>query len=242
MTEEDHGGLRSNGGQQANQPLSSGSHTSVTVSTPQTGAPSPSRTMAWLVGLGRSPVSTPAVDRDLAACRSRTQGGHRMIILGCGDVKGSSGGRGPQRSGSAMAGMLDELLGRVAARFPRIEPRRRVREFVLGLLADLPRKNCWAIPSTPGRPAPMARSLCSVARCGAPTGCVMICATTSWSTLVIPPRCWWSMRPRISRRVLPRSELSGSPPGPRVGSRTPRSRCISDLRRAGRARDDRPRA
>jgi hypothetical protein len=49
-------------------------------------------------------ASTPAVDRDLAACRSRTQGGHRMIILGCDDVRGSSGDRGPQRSGSAMAG------------------------------------------------------------------------------------------------------------------------------------------
>jgi hypothetical protein len=41
--------------------------------------------------------------------------------------------------------MLEELLGRVAARFPRVEPRRRVQGFVLGLLADLPRKNCWTI-------------------------------------------------------------------------------------------------
>jgi SRSO17 transposase len=40
---------------------------------------------------------------------------------------------------------LDELLGRVAGRFPRVEPRRHARAFVLGLLTDLPRKNCWTI-------------------------------------------------------------------------------------------------
>ena len=33
----------------------------------------------------------------------------------------------------------------MAARLPRVETRRRVRGFVLGLLADLPRKNCWSI-------------------------------------------------------------------------------------------------
>jgi SRSO17 transposase len=46
--------------------------------------------------------------------------------------------------------MLEELLGRVAGRFPRVEPRRRVRRFVLGLLADLPRKNCWTIAEHAG--------------------------------------------------------------------------------------------
>jgi SRSO17 transposase len=50
--------------------------------------------------------------------------------------------------------MLDEVLGRVAGRFPRVEPRRRVRGFVLGLLADLPRKNCWAIAEHAGDASP----------------------------------------------------------------------------------------
>ncbi|MEV6409135.1 IS701 family transposase [Streptomyces bobili] len=36
-------------------------------------------------------------------------------------------------------------MSRVAGRFARIEPRRRVRSLVLGLLSDLPRKNCWTI-------------------------------------------------------------------------------------------------
>jgi SRSO17 transposase len=50
--------------------------------------------------------------------------------------------------------MLDELLGRVAGRFGRVEPRRRVRGFVRGLLADLPRKNCWTIAEHAGDASP----------------------------------------------------------------------------------------
>jgi DDE superfamily endonuclease len=40
---------------------------------------------------------------------------------------------------------FDELMGRIAGRFGRVEPRRNARALVLGLLADLPRKNCWTI-------------------------------------------------------------------------------------------------
>ena len=43
------------------------------------------------------------------------------------------------------AEQFDELMGRIAGRFGRVEPRRRARAFVLGLLADLPRKNCWTM-------------------------------------------------------------------------------------------------
>jgi SRSO17 transposase len=49
---------------------------------------------------------------------------------------------------------LEELLGRVAGRFGRVEPRRRARGFVLGLLADLPRKNCWRIAEHAGDATP----------------------------------------------------------------------------------------
>src|SRR6266498_955491 len=49
---------------------------------------------------------------------------------------------------------LDELLGRVAGRFARVEPRRRAKAFVLGLLADLPRKNCWTIAEHAGDASP----------------------------------------------------------------------------------------
>jgi SRSO17 transposase len=49
---------------------------------------------------------------------------------------------------------LDELLGRVAGRFPRVEPRRHARALVLGLLADLPRKYCWTLAEHAGQATP----------------------------------------------------------------------------------------
>ncbi|GGY18843.1 hypothetical protein GCM10010299_25690 [Streptomyces tanashiensis] len=45
-------------------------------------------------------------------------------------------------------------MGKVAGRFARVEPRRRARAFVLGLLADLPRKNCWTIAEHAGNASP----------------------------------------------------------------------------------------
>ena len=44
----------------------------------------------------------------------------------------------------------DRLLDRMAGRFARVETRRRARGFLLGLLADLPRKNCWTIAEHAG--------------------------------------------------------------------------------------------
>jgi SRSO17 transposase len=51
---------------------------------------------------------------------------------------------------------FDGLMGLVAGRFGRVEPRRHARDLVLGLLSDLPEKNCWTIAehaghATPGR-------------------------------------------------------------------------------------------
>lgn len=37
---------------------------------------------------------------------------------------------------------LEVLMGRIAGRFTRVEPRRRVMDLARGLLSDLPRKNC----------------------------------------------------------------------------------------------------
>jgi SRSO17 transposase len=44
----------------------------------------------------------------------------------------------------------DRLMAGMAGRFVRVETRRRVRGFLLGLLADLPRKNCWSIAEHAG--------------------------------------------------------------------------------------------
>lgn len=41
-------------------------------------------------------------------------------------------------------------MARIAGPFRRVEPRRRAHAFVLGLLADLPRKNCWTIAGHAG--------------------------------------------------------------------------------------------
>lgn len=49
---------------------------------------------------------------------------------------------------------FDEVMARIAGRFTRVEPRRRARAFVLGLLSDLPRKNCWSIAEHAGDPTP----------------------------------------------------------------------------------------
>ena len=45
-------------------------------------------------------------------------------------------------------------MGRIAGRFARVEPRRRIGRLVLGLLSDLPRKNCWTIAEWAGEATP----------------------------------------------------------------------------------------
>ncbi|MGZ2359948.1 IS701 family transposase [Streptomyces sp. 372A] len=45
-------------------------------------------------------------------------------------------------------------MGRIAGRFARVEPRLRVRDLVLGLLSDLPRRNCWSIAEWAGGASP----------------------------------------------------------------------------------------
>ncbi len=44
----------------------------------------------------------------------------------------------------------DRLFDRIAGRFARVQTRRRARGFLFGLLADLPRKNCWTVAEHAG--------------------------------------------------------------------------------------------
>jgi SRSO17 transposase len=53
--------------------------------------------------------------------------------------------------------LVDEVLGRVAGRFARVELRRRARALVRGLLSDLPPKHCPTIAEHAGDPAPTGR-------------------------------------------------------------------------------------
>jgi SRSO17 transposase len=50
--------------------------------------------------------------------------------------------------------LFDQVMGRVAGRFARVELRRRAKAFVRGLLSDLPRKNCWTIAEHAGDTTP----------------------------------------------------------------------------------------
>jgi SRSO17 transposase len=45
-------------------------------------------------------------------------------------------------------------MSRIAGRFSRVEPRRRVRRLISGLLSDLPRKNCWTLAEHAGDATP----------------------------------------------------------------------------------------
>jgi SRSO17 transposase len=115
------------------------------------------------------------------------------------------------------------LLGRVAGWFGRVEPRRRARAYVLGLLAELPRKNCWTIAEHAGNPSPngmqhlLARAVWDrdgvrddlrdylVEHLGDPEPVLVIDETGDLKEGIQPVGC------------------SASTPAPRAASRTPRS-------------------
>ena len=52
------------------------------------------------------------------------------------------------------ADQLDDLLTRIAPCFGRIEPRRRARSYLQGLLAPLERKNGWHLAEAAGDASP----------------------------------------------------------------------------------------
>jgi SRSO17 transposase len=96
-------------------------------------------------------------------------------------------------------------MGRVAGRFARVEPRRHARALVVGLLSDLPRKNCWTIAEHAGD--------------ASPDGIQHLLARAVWDADgvrddvrallvehlgVTRTRCWWSTRPGTSRRAAAR--------------------------------------
>jgi hypothetical protein len=113
-------------------------------------------------------------------------------------------------------GMLDELMGRIGGRFARVEPWRRARAFVLGLLADLPCKNCWSIAEHAGDASPddlwgaaehalidrepfLPRSwTADPARCKAAG---------------IPGGIRFATKPRLARRMITRALDAGTPAG-----------------------------
>ena len=61
---------------------------------------------------------------------------------------------GPSVDPGRWLGIFDELMTRAGSRFRRAEPRWRARAFALGLLAELPRVNCWTIAEHAGDSTP----------------------------------------------------------------------------------------
>ncbi|GHK05965.1 hypothetical protein SY2F82_77620 [Streptomyces sp. Y2F8-2] len=57
--------------------------------------------------------------------------------------------------------MFDQAMDRIAGRFSRVEPRATARAYLLGLLSQVERKNCWQLAEQAGlsRPGPMQRML-----------------------------------------------------------------------------------
>ena len=102
------------------------------------------------------------------------------------------------------AAETDRLLEGMAGRFARVETRRRARGFLFGLLADLPRKNCWMIAEHAGD--------------ADPHGMQHLLARARWDTD--------GMREDLRDYVTAGLGDGDAVLAPPVGSRTPRSRSI----------------
>jgi DDE superfamily endonuclease len=134
----------------------------------------------------------------------------------------------------------------MAGRFARVETRQRTRGFVLGLLADLPRKNCWTIAEHAGDRDPH--------------GMQHLLNRASWDTdgvrddlrdyvttglgdtdavLVVDET---GDRKKGSATVGVQRQYTGTAGRLRTLPRIPGGRGLPHLRRRPRARDDRPRA
>src|SRR6478736_595995 len=92
-----------------------------------------------------SPATRPRTDPQSAlVLQPRFERSARQEVPGMTDVNGAEG----------WARGLDELAQRLAPRFARVEPRRRLLAYLRGLLAPLGRKNGWQLAEAAGDRAP----------------------------------------------------------------------------------------
>src|SRR5690349_20129383 len=97
------------------------------------------RARAWRRGAGLSRRRPLAL-----VLQPRFERSARQEVPGMTDVNGAEG----------WARGLDELAGRLAPRFGRVEPRRRLLAYLRGLLAPLGRKNGWQLAEAAGDRTP----------------------------------------------------------------------------------------
>src|SRR5215204_1060015 len=131
---------------------------------------------------------------------------------------------------------LDELLSRIAGRFTRVEPRRRARAFVRGLLASLSRTNCWTLAEHAGDASPdgmqhlLARAVWDadavrddvrallVEHLGDQAAVLVIDETGDLKKAAIPPGCSVRTPAPPARSTTPRSPFTWPmPPRPGTG-------------------------
>ena len=119
---------------------------------------------------------------------------------------------------------IEQVHSCIAGRFRRPEPRRRVLDYLRGLVSSVERKNGWQLAEQAGD--------------ATPDGVQRLLSTYRWDADLVrddlrsyvlehlgPPTggCWWWTRPASSRRGASRWECSGSTAARRGGSKTVRS-------------------
>ncbi len=72
---------------------------------------------------------------------------------------------------AAWAQGIEAVQARIASRFRRPEPRRRVLDYLKGLVSPIERKNGWQLAEQAGDPIPWPATI------GTPTWCGMTCDT-----------------------------------------------------------------
>jgi len=87
---------------------------------------------------------------------------------------------------SGWAAGLDDLMARIAGRFRRVEPRRRARAYLLGLLSPLAGKNGWTLAEAAGEDTPDGMQRLRATRSGTPTPSATIYVTTSQNISATP--------------------------------------------------------
>ena len=119
---------------------------------------------------------------------------------------------------------IEQVHSCIAGRFRRPEPRRRVLDYLRGLVSSVERKNGWQLAEQAGDATPDGvQRLLSTYRWDADLGFEMTSGTTCWSIWGMLGGCWWWTRPDSSRKGRSRWECSGSTAARRGGSKTVRS-------------------
>ena len=90
---------------------------------------------------------------------------------------------------------IEQIHVCIAGRFRRPEPRRRVLDYLGGLVSPVQRKNGWQLAEQAGDATPDGVQWLLYSSVGTPTWFVMISEATCWSIWGTPEGCWWWMKP-----------------------------------------------